>query len=111
MLFSTLRIILQQIGRKASIINLLIFSGLMKSLKFALFSSGGRLFHFKGSICVKKAVRPPHFCPKVPPSYKNLEQVFVLNVVFYDSEREDKSIVPKLQCATQAEDVAYVSSG
>jgi hypothetical protein len=53
MLFSTLRVILQQIGGNATNIKRLIISGFAKSPKFAIFSVSGRLFHFKGSICVK----------------------------------------------------------
>jgi hypothetical protein len=75
MLFSTLIVMLQQIGRNAPDIKLLIFSDLIKSLKFAIFSSGGRLFHFKGSIYVKKLGSFLHFCPKAPLSDKNQEQI------------------------------------
>jgi hypothetical protein len=66
---------LQQIGRIAPNIKLLIISNLMKSPKFALFSSGGKLFHFKGSICVKKLGRSLHFCPKAPLLDKNQDQI------------------------------------
>jgi hypothetical protein len=74
MLFSTLRVVLQQIGGNAQNIKRLIISGFAKSSDFAIFSSGGRLFHFKGSICVKKRDCCLHFCPKVPIMDKNLEQ-------------------------------------
>jgi hypothetical protein len=74
MLFSTLRVILQQSGEKAADIKRLIISGFAKSPNFAIFSVSGRLFHFKGSICVKKRGCCHHFCPKVPLSDRNLEQ-------------------------------------
>jgi hypothetical protein len=66
MLFSTLRVVLQQNGKNTPNIKRLIINGFAKSPDFAIFSSGGRLFHFKGSICVKKLCRYLHFCPKVP---------------------------------------------
>jgi hypothetical protein len=72
--FSNLRVILRQIGENAPNIKGLIISGFAKSPDFAKFSSGGGLFHFKGSICVKKHARSRHFCPKVPIMDKNLEQ-------------------------------------
>jgi hypothetical protein len=74
MLFSNLRVILQQIGGNAPNIKRLIISGFAKSPNFAIFSVSGRLFHFKGSICVKKRGCCLHFCPKVPIVDKNLEQ-------------------------------------
>jgi hypothetical protein len=73
MLFSTIRVILQQIGGNAADIKRLIISGFAKSPNFAIFGSGGRLFHFKGSICVKKLVCSFHFCPKAPLLDKNHE--------------------------------------
>ena len=76
MLFSTLIVMLQQIGRNAPDIKLLILSGLIKSLKFAKFSSVGRLFHFKGSISVKKLARFLYFCPKVPLLDKNPVNIY-----------------------------------
>ena len=66
MLFSTLRVILQQNGENAADIKSLIISGFAKSPNFAIFSSGVKLFHFKGSICVKKRGCCHHFCPKAP---------------------------------------------
>jgi hypothetical protein len=65
---------LQQIGENAANIKDLIISDLIKSSNFAIFSVSGRLFHFKGSICVKKRGCCLHFCPKVPIVDKNLEQ-------------------------------------
>jgi hypothetical protein len=65
---------LQQIGKNAPSVKGLIISGFAKSPNFALFSSGGRLFHFKGSICVKKRACCSHSCPKVPIMDRNLEQ-------------------------------------
>jgi hypothetical protein len=65
---------LQQIGENAADIKSLIISGFAKSPNFAIFGSGGRLFHFEGSICVKKRGYRLHFCPKVPIMDKNLEQ-------------------------------------
>jgi hypothetical protein len=47
----------------------------IKSLYFAIFSTGGRLFHFNGSICVKKLVSSLQFCPKVPLLDKNHDQI------------------------------------
>jgi hypothetical protein len=73
-LFSTLKVMLRQIGENAPSIKSLIISGFTKSSNFAIFSSGDRLFHFKGSICVKKHARSLHFCPKLPIMDKNLEQ-------------------------------------
>jgi hypothetical protein len=73
---------LQQSGENASDIKRLIISGFAKSLYFAIFSSGGRLFHFKGSIRVKKRVCSRPSCPKVTLSYENLEHFVVLNVGF-----------------------------
>jgi hypothetical protein len=72
--FSNLRVILQQIGENAPNNKRLIISGLIKSSDFAIFSSGGRLFHFMGSICVKKRARSRRFCPKLQIMDKNLEQ-------------------------------------
>jgi hypothetical protein len=72
--FSNLRVILQQIGENAPNIKGLIISGFAKSSNFAKFSVSGRLFHFKGSICVKKRGCCLHFCPKVRIMDKNLEQ-------------------------------------
>jgi hypothetical protein len=74
MLFSTLRAMLQRIGENAPSVKYLIISGLVKYSNFAIFSVSGRLFHFKGSICVKKLVFSLHFCPKAPFVDKNLEQ-------------------------------------
>jgi hypothetical protein len=74
MLFSTIRVILQQIGGNAADIKRLIISGFAKSPNFAIFGSGGRLFHFKGSICVKKRGCSRRSCPKVPIMDRNLEQ-------------------------------------
>jgi hypothetical protein len=65
---------LQQIGGNAANIKGLIISGFAKSSNFAIFSVSGRLFHFKGSICVKKRVSSRHFCPKVPIMDRNLGQ-------------------------------------
>jgi hypothetical protein len=70
---------LQQSGENAMNIKHLIISDLIKSPNFAIFSSGGRLFHFKGSICVKKRARSHHLCPKAPIMDRNLEQFIVLN--------------------------------
>jgi hypothetical protein len=67
---------LQQIGRNGIRIKLLIFSSLIKSPEFALFSSGGRLFHFKGSISVKKLGCSLPFCPKVPLADKNPANIY-----------------------------------
>jgi hypothetical protein len=72
--FSTFRVILQQIGENAASIKGLIISGFGKSPNFAIFSVSVKLFHFKGSICVKKHGCSRHFCPKRPHSDKNLEQ-------------------------------------
>ena len=72
--FSNLRVMLQQIGENAADIKHLIISGFAKSPNFAIFSSGGGLFHFEGSICVKKRGCPRRFCPIVPIMDKNLEQ-------------------------------------
>jgi hypothetical protein len=66
---------LQQSGENAPSIKGLIISGFAKSSDFAIFSSGGRLFHFKGSICVKKRGVCPHFCPKLPLSVKAQKQI------------------------------------
>jgi hypothetical protein len=65
---------LQQIGENAANIKDLIISDLIKSSNFAIFSVSGRLFHFNGSICVKKYGSSLHFRPKVPLSDKNLDQ-------------------------------------
>jgi hypothetical protein len=73
---STLRVMLQQIGENARSIKGLIISNLIKSPNFAIFGSGGRLFQFKGSICVKKIACFLHFCPKVPLIDKNHEQIY-----------------------------------
>jgi hypothetical protein len=67
---------LQHNGRIVPSIKQLIMSGLIKSLKFAIFGSGGRLFYFKGSICVKKLVRSLPFCPKVPLLNKNQANIY-----------------------------------
>jgi hypothetical protein len=72
--FSNLRVILQQIGENAPNNKRLIISGFAKSPDLAIFSSGGGLFHFEGSLCVKKRGRYLHFCPKLPIMDKNLEQ-------------------------------------
>jgi hypothetical protein len=72
---STLRVILQQSGRNATSIKPLIFSNLTKPSKFAIFSSAVSLFHFKGSISVKKLACFLHFCHKVPILDKNQEQI------------------------------------
>jgi hypothetical protein len=74
MLFSDLGAMLQQSGENAPNIKHLIISGFAKSPNFAIFSVSGRLFHFKGSICVKKRGYYLHFCPKLPIMDKNLEQ-------------------------------------
>jgi hypothetical protein len=74
MLFSTIKAMLRQSGGNAPNIKGLIISGFAKSPNFAIFSSCGRLFHFKGSICVKKRGSSRRFCPKVPIMDKNLEQ-------------------------------------
>ena len=74
MLFSDLRAMLQQSGENAANIKSLIISVLIKFSNFAIFSVSGRLFHFKGSICVKKRGYYLHFCPKLPIIDKNLEQ-------------------------------------
>jgi hypothetical protein len=74
--FSTLKVILQQIGKIIPVIKLLIIKDLIKSPEFALFSSGGRLFHFKGSISVKKRGCSHCFCPKVPLLDKNPVNIY-----------------------------------
>jgi hypothetical protein len=63
-------------GGNAPDIKLLIFSNLIKSLKFAKISPGGRLFHFKGSISVKKLACSLCFCPKVSISDKNQAHIY-----------------------------------
>jgi hypothetical protein len=65
---------LRQSAENAADIKHLIISGFAKSPNFAIFSVSGGLFHFKGSIRVKKRACPRHFCQKVPLSDKNLEQ-------------------------------------
>ena len=90
---STLRVMLQQIGGNAADIKRLIISGLIKSSNFAIFSSGGRLFHFKGSICVKKRARPRYFWLKVPIMDRNFRTIncpkcrilFLLSFVVFGS--------------------------
>jgi hypothetical protein len=72
--FSTLRDMLQQIGENDPNIKSLIISGFAKSPNFAIFSVSVRLFHFKGSICVKKRGCCHHFCPKLLIMDKNIEQ-------------------------------------
>jgi hypothetical protein len=72
--FSTFRTMLQQIGESTADIKRLIISGFAKSSNFAIFSSSGRLFHFEGSIYVKKRAYYRHFCPKRLSLCKNLEQ-------------------------------------
>ena len=74
MLFSTLRVMLQQIGENAPNIKSLIISGFAKSQNFAIFGFSVRLFHFKGSICVKKRGCSRYFSQKLPIMDKNLEQ-------------------------------------
>jgi hypothetical protein len=74
MLFSNLRVILQQIGGNGADNKRLIISSFAKSSDFAKFSSGGRLFHFKGSICVKKRVSSRYSCQKLPIMDRNLGQ-------------------------------------
>jgi hypothetical protein len=66
---------LQQIGRIAPDIKQLIISNLIRSPKIAKFSSGGSLFHFKGSICVKKLGCFLRFCSEAPHLYKNPAQI------------------------------------
>jgi hypothetical protein len=65
---------LQQGGGNAPSVKYMIISDFAKSSNFAIFSVSGRLFHFKGSVCVKKRGCYHHFCPKVPIMDKNLEQ-------------------------------------